>query len=71
MVIILLAFLKKSRYGCFPVGSFKSPDMVVVLLAFLSPNMVVVLLAFLKKSRYGCCPIGLFKSPYIVILLAF
>ena len=32
MVVVLLAFLKKSIYGCCPVDIFKSPDMVVVLL---------------------------------------
>ena len=47
MVVVLLA--KKSRYGYCPAGKFKSPDMVVVLLAyFKTPDMVVVLLAYLQ-----------------------
>ena len=46
MVVALLAFLKKFRHGCCLSDTFKikSPDMVVVLLEFLS-NMTHVLLA--------------------------
>ena len=46
MVVIILAFLKKSRHGCCLSDTFKikSPDMVVVLLKFLS-NTTHVLLA--------------------------
>ena len=54
-------FLKKPRYGCCPVDIFKSPDMVVVMLAFF----------FFLNSRHGCRPVDTFKikSPNMVVVL--
>ena len=45
MVVVLLTFLKeKPRYGYCPVGIFKkkSPDMVVVLLAFSKAHICLL-----------------------------
>ena len=55
MVIVLLTRFKKSRYGCYPVGTQISTDMVVIRLAFLkvkSSDMVVVLLGFLSNITH-------------------
>ena len=65
----IIAFLKKSRYGCDPDGKFKSLDMVVVLLAYLkNPDMVVVLLVYLKVQIW-LTPCWHIKNPDMVDVL--
>ena len=60
--IFVITHFRKSRYGCCPAGIFKSPDMVIVLLAFF----------FKKKPRYDCCHAGTYKSlGMVATLLAF
>ena len=62
MVVVLLTFLKKFKHGCYLAGTFKikTPDMVVVLLEFLS-NMVDIRMTLSKYQTCGSKPGSTFK----------